>query len=139
MKTIPCPCGSQKSYQSCCGNYIDGSEAAPTPEALMRSRYTAYSIANIGYIKKTMADAAVANFNAKEAKKWAKSVRWVKLQVIHSHMDENNPARGTVEFKAYYRKHAQEHCLHENSEFILRDGQWFYVGEAGKIAVSLLK
>jgi hypothetical protein len=29
-----------KEYATCCGRYLDGGEAAPTAEALMRSRYT---------------------------------------------------------------------------------------------------
>jgi SEC-C motif-containing protein len=44
-KTILCPCGSDnKKYTDCCGRYLDGGEAAPTAEALMRSRYTAYAL-----------------------------------------------------------------------------------------------
>ncbi|MET0935854.1 MAG: YchJ family metal-binding protein, partial [Luteibacter sp.] len=37
----PCPCGSGGSYSSCCGRWHAG-EAAPSAEALMRSRYSAY-------------------------------------------------------------------------------------------------
>src|SRR3970282_2574017 len=38
-----CPCGSNKKYSECCARYVDNSEPAPTAEALMRSRYTAYT------------------------------------------------------------------------------------------------
>ena len=38
-----CPCGSQKQYEQCCGPFLDGRAIAPTAEALMRSRYTAYT------------------------------------------------------------------------------------------------
>jgi len=33
---------------------LSGSQVAPTAEALMRSRYTAYSFKNVGYILKTI-------------------------------------------------------------------------------------
>lgn len=46
-KINDCPCGSQIEYKSCCGVYHQGARVAPTPEALMRSRYTAYSLGNI--------------------------------------------------------------------------------------------
>jgi SEC-C motif-containing protein len=40
----PCPCGLPATYFSCCGRYHQGEQAgrAPTPEALMRSRYSAF-------------------------------------------------------------------------------------------------
>ncbi len=34
-----CPCGSGKGYGECCGRFHAGEAAAPTAEALMRSRY----------------------------------------------------------------------------------------------------
>src|SRR3569833_3134762 len=37
-----CPCGSGKEYEACCGEIIGGKRAAPTAEALMRSRYSAF-------------------------------------------------------------------------------------------------
>src|SRR5438552_688094 len=96
-----CPCCSKKSYESCCGPYLSGIAQAPTPEALMRSRYTAYSKANIDYIAHTMQGRAAEGFNPEEAKKWAKSIRWIRLEVLSASMDGD---RGEVEFKAYYTK-----------------------------------
>ncbi|HRZ89595.1 MAG TPA: SEC-C metal-binding domain-containing protein, partial [Spirochaetia bacterium] len=40
--TETCPCGSGREYSACCGPVIAGAVPAPTAEALMRSRYTAY-------------------------------------------------------------------------------------------------
>lgn len=39
-----CPCGSALAYTACCGRWHAGPEhlQAPTAEALMRSRYSAY-------------------------------------------------------------------------------------------------
>ena len=42
----PCPCGSGSTYDACCGRLHRGPDLAETPEALMRSRYTAYSLGN---------------------------------------------------------------------------------------------
>ena len=51
---MTCPCGSGKPLSACCGPYLEGKEDPPTPEALMRSRYTAYTQGNLDYIEKTM-------------------------------------------------------------------------------------
>lgn len=117
---INCPCGNGNRYETCCGPYIEGKVFPPTPEALMRSRYTAYTRANIDYIIKTMKPPASDGFNAVEAKAWARGVKWKKLEVIHTQYDEH---KGTVEFIAYYNRHK----LHEVSQFRCDDGVWFYV------------
>lgn len=42
-KTKPsekCPCGAKKLYQDCCQPYHDGSADAPTPEAILRARFS---------------------------------------------------------------------------------------------------
>nr|WP_316226808.1 SEC-C metal-binding domain-containing protein [Bradyrhizobium sp. SZCCHNS3052] len=42
-RLMQCPCGSGLPYDRCCGPYLDGDDQPPTAEALMRSRYTAYT------------------------------------------------------------------------------------------------
>ena len=48
-----CSCGSGRDYVTCCQPYVEGRAHPETPEALMRSRYTAYTMADIDYIEKT--------------------------------------------------------------------------------------
>lgn len=69
-----CPCGLQ-DYSDCCALYHTGERIPPTPEALMRSRYAAYALANIDYIKKTMRGKVLLGFNESNAKAWAESVK----------------------------------------------------------------
>lgn len=121
-----CPCGSGNHYLSCCGVYIEQQQLPKTPEQLMRSRYSAYTLANIDYIIKTMQAPAANNFDPVSAKKWAEQVEWLKLEVVSSYFDSHNPTVGFVEFKAYYRLNQQPQCLHELSEFHLQNGQWYY-------------
>src|SRR5687767_1109085 len=47
-----CPCGGP-SLATCCGPYLDGTALPPTAEALMRSRYTAYTLKNEPYLLAT--------------------------------------------------------------------------------------
>ena len=48
----PCPCDSGQTYVDCCGPWHAGLAQglhAPTPETLMRSRYSAYVLGLIDY------------------------------------------------------------------------------------------
>lgn len=119
-----CPCGSSKRYLECCGAYLLKKSIPDTPEALMRSRYTAYVEGNIDYIRRTMRGTALLNFNKHKAKE---KVNWRGLEIMNTSLEPENPAIGYVEFKAKYAKDQQELCLHEKSEFHLIEGRWYYV------------
>lgn len=119
-----CLCGSGKNSLQCCQRYLSGHASAETPEALMRSRYTAYASANIDYIIKTMRDEALIGFDKKSALDWAKSVTWIGLKVIATHLD--SPQHGNVEFEASFIKGKTLQCIHERSAFLYHDNHWYY-------------
>ena len=51
---MPCPCGSDVIYPQCCGRWHEGladGVGAPTPEALMRSRYSAQAQGDAGVVE----------------------------------------------------------------------------------------
>ena len=126
MRMRHCPCGSAKFFERCCGLYISGQDKPKTPEALMRSRYTAYAQANIEYILQTMSGKALKSFNKKEAMKWAKSADWLSLNIMH--IKFKNDFVGYVEFIVRYRLNGIEHIIHERSRFECIVGSWYYVG-----------
>jgi SEC-C motif-containing protein len=128
VKMMLCYCTSAKSYGDCCGPYIDGKRLPLSPEALMRSRYSAYAQANILYIEATMCDAAAHGFDAVEALQWAKECEWLRLEVLKARYHRTDTNSAMVEFKAYYRLREQEQCLHEKSNFIRKQSRWFYCG-----------
>lgn len=119
-----CHCGSNQPYASCCGIYISGLAYPPTPEALMRSRYTAYTLANIDYIVNTMTGPAALGFDPIAAKKWAKSLRWVRLEVLSSSTQGD---KGEVSFKAYFTVKNKPQVMMERSAFERINGRWLYV------------
>ena len=121
-----CPCDSQKSYLSCCEPFITGKQSPETPEALMRSRYTAYTMANIDYIKETMRGNALTGFQEMDAKRWAKRVHWIKLNVLKSVIE--NTSTGYVIFEASFVDGSRLKSIHEKSAFISEEGQWYYIG-----------
>jgi SEC-C motif domain protein len=120
-----CPCGSNLTYFACCEQYLNHQAIPNTPEALMRSRYTAYTLANIDYIKKTMQGAPLLGFNEIEVSQWSKSVVWLGLKVIDTH--QKNEKTGYVEFVAKYLDKNLIKAIHEESEFQAINGRWFYI------------
>lgn len=114
-----CPCGSGKNYFKCCGPYIEGKANPPTPESLMRSRYTAYTQNNLDYIEKTMRGDALERFE----RKGDEGVEWIKLDVLFS---EEEGDKGTVQFIASFRYQEEERLLHEISSFKKINGKWYY-------------
>ncbi len=119
-----CACDSGLMYSNCCGLYITEHQLPPTPLALMRSRYTAYTQANIPYIQRTMQGAALKDFEPNHAESWAKTVKWLGLKILHAAQNQDH---GEVEFIAYYSHHNVKHEIHELSEFVRIDGQWLYI------------
>lgn len=119
-----CFCGTTLPYAQCCGLYHQGS-AAPTPEALMRSRYCAYALGRIDYIVKTMKGKAQVGFNAEAAKKWALRVTWLGLSVLHT--SQTSASEGHVEFIARFLDGNKVKAIHENSVFQFENGFWYYV------------
>jgi len=121
-----CPCQSGKPFTQCCEPYVTFEKNAPTAEALMRSRYTAFTLANVDYIAKTQADKANEGFNAAQTLKFANESEFVGLDILRSYQPFDN--LGYVEFVVHYND-AKGHHQHlaELSEFHLIDGQWYYV------------
>lgn len=122
-----CPCCSKNNYEKCCGLYLTEQLLPPTPEALMRSRYTAYSQANIAYIRNTMRGKPLLGFNDQEVEAWAAKVTWSGLKVIDAKLQVDNPDKGFVEFIASLRSGSKNEAIHERSEFEKIQGKWFYV------------
>ncbi|MCC5013945.1 MULTISPECIES: YchJ family protein [unclassified Legionella] len=121
-----CPCGLPTDYLACCGSYLEKQEIAKTPEALMRSRYTAYSQARVDYLRKTMLGKPLVGFNDQETALWAKRVKWLGLQVITSYLDPKDENTGFVEFIARYMEKNSVKTIHELSQFQRHNSSWFY-------------
>lgn len=120
-----CPCDSKKNYLSCCEPFLTGKQIPENPEALMRSRYSAYTMANIDYIKETMRGKALVGFQEMDAKRWTKRVKWIKLKVFKSLIASLNT--GYVEFEAIFVDGSRLKSIHEKSEFLFEKGRWYYM------------
>lgn len=114
-------------YAECCGRYLDGGEAAPTAEALMRSRYTAYTLLREDYLLATWhASKRPAVLGLAEDA----ATRWLGLEIKRHELQDAEHA--IVEFTARYKVNGRAHRLHEVSRFVREHGRWFYVdGDVG--------
>jgi SEC-C motif-containing protein len=128
-----CPCGTKKSYHKCCGIFHNGSQNPLSAEELMRSRYSAYALKNLTYIKNTMTGKAALGFSLPEAERHQNYGSWLGLDVMNSLNDKKNPDHAFVEFRALHNFKGTMSVLHELSEFTRIEGCWFYIdGETKK-------
>jgi SEC-C motif domain protein len=118
MTTRSCPCGLPEAYEDCCGRYHSGAAAAPTAEALMRSRYAAFVQRDAGYLLRTWHPRT-----RPERLDLDPRMRWTGLEVVATTEGSAFHSTGTVTFRASYRGGS----LHERSRFERVDGVWVYV------------
>ncbi len=123
-----CPCGSLKSFAFCCSVAHSNPVFIKTAEDLMRSRYTAFTLAKGEYLIETHHSETRKNVNEKEIVDWAKSVKWERLEILAKTKGTENDYQGTVEFKAYFKEKGKLRYIHENSIFKKEFGVWKYFG-----------
>lgn len=123
-----CPCGAGKEFSACCEPYISGAQAAPTAEALMRSRYTAFVKGRIDYLKLTLTEEQKKAFSARDTEKWARESEWLGLDIKNTEGGGPGDDRGTVEFSAQFKFSGKQQTHYEVAQFHREDGAWRYAG-----------
>lgn len=121
-----CPCRSGREFDACCGPYLAG-QPAPTPEALMRSRYSAFATGNIDYLEESLLPETRDDFEKEQARSWAENSEWTGLEIRRTENGRPEDEHGLVEFVAHYRMNGKDQVHHETSSFTKRDGRWYYV------------
>lgn len=135
-----CPCGTGEEYGACCGRLHrrfaeDGALAAPSAEALMRSRYTAYALASDGafpeaerYLLATWTPETRPPELALDAPGQGpdEALDWVRLEI--ERVEAGGPFQddGSVTFTAHFRTPGGPRQQRERSRFVRRGGAWLY-------------
>lgn len=122
-----CPCGSGIEATQCCTQYISGKKSAPTAEALMRSRYSAYVLKELDYLQKTLSPEALDNNDPDSVREWAEKAEWLGLEIHDIQAGQSGDATGIVEFSAKYAVDGETLIHRERSNFRNQDGTWLYV------------
>ncbi|PSN12765.1 hypothetical protein C7293_18775 [filamentous cyanobacterium CCT1] len=135
MSADACPCGSGEGFGNCCQPYLLGREVAPTAEALMRSRYTAYHQGDVDYLIATHHPTQRYGGQRAALVQSVATTRWLGLRVLATEAGQTSDARGAsqegerqgvVEFVAYYED-PKPGQVHERSRFVRQKERWFYV------------
>jgi len=117
-----CICGLNRDFSECCETIILHKRQATSPEELMRSRYSAYTKADVKYLLFSCAKESRYPEDSEAIEEFASGVEWLKLDVLEAEGER-------VEFKAYYRDKRDKEgikVLHEKSSFLKEDGVWKY-------------
>ncbi|MFF7475689.1 YchJ family metal-binding protein [Streptomyces sp. NPDC008092] len=113
-----CPCGLPATYENCCGRFHRGTAAAPTAEALMRSRYSAFVGLDEPYLLRTW------HPRTRPARlDLDPGMRWTGLEILATTDGSAFHSTGTVTFRASFAGGA----LQEHSRFERVDGAWVYL------------
>jgi SEC-C motif domain protein len=122
MDGLACPCGLGDAYAACCGRLHAGAPA-PTAEALMRARYSAFAVGEPGYLLGTYHPSS-----RPDAFSLDPSIEWTRLAVLETEHGGLFDAEGTVRFLAVYVRDGKRGVHAETSRFARADGRWAYVG-----------
>ncbi|WP_026161434.1 YchJ family protein [Corynebacterium ciconiae] len=125
-----CPCCSGLSYGDCCGIYhgvdcgwkLEEARPAPTAEALMRSRFSAFAVGFAGYLMATWAP----EHRPDEITLDSEETRFYRLDILSSTRGGPMDTEGSVSFAAYVRGPSGREVQREHSLFERRNGRWFY-------------
>jgi len=110
-------------YAACCGRYHAGPLhlRAPTAEALMRSRYSAFVLDLTDYLLATWHPGTrPATIEPNPS-----GLKWLGLELRHHALQDADHA--TVEFVARSKLAGRAQRLHETSRFEREEGRWFYL------------
>lgn len=120
----PCPCGTGRLFEACCGPLLAGTRPAATAEELMRSRFTAHVAGDERYLHFSYGPTAHLPYAPDTAE--LQPVAWTRL-VVHAHEPGRTPDLAFVDFSAFYAvEGGGEAALQEKSEFQRLEGKWLF-------------
>lgn len=124
---MTCPCGSNSTYETCCGIFHSGKQTAPTAEALMRSRYSAFAKSEIEYLKETTWPPYQKHFEKAAYLARAQNSIWLSLEILNTENGKESDTKGSVTFLAKSMHNNELEEQYEKSLFKKKSGRWYYV------------
>lgn len=117
-----CPCLSGLTVGECCLPLHAGERAAPTAEALMRSRCSAFALGDSAYLLETWHPSTRPATLALDDE-----LRWLRLDVEQVVGGGPFDVEGTVRFAAWWRRADGERGVQRETSRFVRDDRWRYV------------
>lgn len=115
-----CPCGTGLTYGECCYRFHSGEWVAPTAEALMRSRFTAFAVGNSQYLLDTWDPETRPSELGLDV-----GIDFYRLDILETTGGGPFDSTGTVKFQAFYKGLASG-VQEEDSTFRKVNGAWVY-------------
>jgi SEC-C motif domain protein len=128
-----CPCGSEQFLEKCCLPLIQGKQKPETAEALLRSRYTAFTRGDVDYVLSTYHSKTRKDVKREEIEEWSKNSEWLGLQVVQVEHGAKSETEGTIVFSAKYKDKSdgKVHEHWEKSFFEKENGDWRFLDAHG--------
>ena len=140
-----CPCrktaSARLSYAECCQPYVEGRAQAPSAEALMRARYSAFAVGAIDYLVETVAPEARSDMDRGSLEAWSRESDWLGLDIVETVEGKPGDSKGVVEFTAHFSRGGQREAHVERSTFRFdtMGGRWYFVDGAKPKGKTVVK
>ncbi len=122
-----CHCGSGRAFDACCGPILSGEKQAPTAEALMRARYSAYVRDDVDFLGDSLHPDHRRDWDREATRQWAEQSSWLGLEIRGTEAGGEGDDEGRVEFLARFEEGGTPRLHHETSLFRRQAGRWYYV------------
>ncbi len=145
MTDAVCPCRIMTEeplpYSACCAPYIEAGKPGPSPEALMRSRYTAYALGNVDYLLESLAPESRYDFDREAVAHWSTHAQWQGLDILSTEGGAPGDSTGYVDFVAHFNIEGESRSHRERSLFRYDEGdqRWYFVEEANRRPAPIVK
>ena len=120
-----CPCDTERLYSDCCEPYLTGQQSPANPEALMRSRYSAFAVGKVDYIIATthrnnpMYDKNRSQWRLNLAQ-YCRELDFQKLEIAAC-------SENTVTFTTHVIQNNKPLSITETSTFVFENNKWWYL------------
>ena len=136
MTEKPCPCRARDKeplpYAQCCAPILEEGKPAPTAEALMRARYSAFALGKIDFLYDSLAPEAREDFDRKAVQHWSSQSQWLGLDVLATEAGKAGDAEGYVEFVAHFTLDGKDQAHRERSKFRSDEARGWYLPRRGE-------
>jgi SEC-C motif-containing protein len=129
------------SFAACCEPHLEGAKPAPTAEAQMRARYSAYALGRVDFIRDTMAPETRKDFDRKSVTRWSSQSQWLGLEVQSTDKGQPCDADGIVEFTAHFTSEGKKQAHHERALFRFEPAEksWVFVDALDRVKTPVVK
>ena len=124
-----CLCGSKQPYQQCCQGYHDGTNVAQRAEDLLRSRFSAFVLGRLDYIRSTTISSKQTENLTRSLQDVKQDTKWLSLKVLERFPERDKKSSNQlpqIRYVVFFEKDGQPYQMHELSHFVYEKDQLRY-------------